>query len=495
MKNSKSRFRFLSRRSWIGVLALCAGAIFIFPHLQAQAAYFIPKLASLPSLDLSKYPIVQQGKTLSIPFLAIFISEIYRLALGVGIIAAAVMLVWGGFRYIVGSTLSDVTRAKQIITDAIVGLVLLFCGYALLQILNPQLTNLKPLQIEQISPHVLAIMAAGDTTPADVDTKNIPKANKVLGPSALQKIVPEVNKGGTAAAAPVPEGPTSQAGGAPAPEGGAIQGGDIPKGSTAGEGKTPIPWGVTDKYGNEGCASSPYTYTTTRAKCGSKEDCANKYCTQDSNELPDNFPDVTKLANFAEFPGAKRAVGAVKTDEARAQIEQFGIFLSGRPCFPKCKLSGQGAYAPEGIFLRPEVKAALLKAGQIAKSKGYYLRIVDAGRTFALHKMAFCQRVKSGSLGGLTPPGGSPHNSGVAVDVMLSKLDGDYEMPLTPVGLNQQVEVAKSLGVNNVFILQDIMAQAGFRRMCQELWHFDYGGVYGLDCFRCVFPPTPERKK
>ncbi len=124
---------------------------FLLPH-QLLAADQAPPLTKpvlgvdIPGLDFGKnFADVAQkvdGGVL-IPFLAQYISAAYRYLIGVSVIAAIIMVMYGGFRYMVGSAMGDVKRGKKIILDAILGLVLVLSAYLILQTVNPRLTELK----------------------------------------------------------------------------------------------------------------------------------------------------------------------------------------------------------------------------------------------------------------------------------------------------------------------------------------------------------------
>lgn len=92
----------------------------------------------------------ESGGQLEIPFLAQYITAIYNYMIGVAILAAAVMIVYGGFRYIVGASLSDVTRGKQIITDALIGLLLLLGAFTILNTINPATTTMTALTVKPV---------------------------------------------------------------------------------------------------------------------------------------------------------------------------------------------------------------------------------------------------------------------------------------------------------------------------------------------------------
>lgn len=93
---------------------------------------------------------VPLGNVTEVSGLAEYINEGYRFGVGVVLIVAIVMVVWGGFRYLVGSGVGDVERGKEIIRDAIVGMLIVLAAYAILQTINPATTNLSPPAISNV---------------------------------------------------------------------------------------------------------------------------------------------------------------------------------------------------------------------------------------------------------------------------------------------------------------------------------------------------------
>lgn len=96
----------------------------------------------------------QEGfiQKVQLPFLGQFISALYKYMMGATMVAAAVMIIYGGFLYILGQSMASVSRGKSVIFDAIIGLVLMLSAYMLLNIVNPQTTALKPLGLERVKP-------------------------------------------------------------------------------------------------------------------------------------------------------------------------------------------------------------------------------------------------------------------------------------------------------------------------------------------------------
>lgn len=87
-----------------------------------------------------------------------YISLVYNFAISIVGLVAAVMMIIGGFQYLTSAgDASKIGAAKKRVTDAIIGLVLALGSFALLNSLNPQLVNLKPLMTGEVKTelHVL----------------------------------------------------------------------------------------------------------------------------------------------------------------------------------------------------------------------------------------------------------------------------------------------------------------------------------------------------
>ncbi len=73
---------------------------------------------------------------------------IFNFTIMIAGLAAFFMLVFGGFRYLTSAGNPAAQKdAKDIITSAIVGLLLLLTSYLLLQVINPDILTLKPLTL------------------------------------------------------------------------------------------------------------------------------------------------------------------------------------------------------------------------------------------------------------------------------------------------------------------------------------------------------------
>lgn len=66
-----------------------------------------------------------------------YIAAGYGYALQIVLVAAIIMVIYGGFRYVVGSALEDVSRGKEIVKDAVIGTMILLGAYLILYTVNP----------------------------------------------------------------------------------------------------------------------------------------------------------------------------------------------------------------------------------------------------------------------------------------------------------------------------------------------------------------------
>lgn len=91
----------------------------------------------------------QQGG--SSPLLAQYIGAAYNYLIAVSVTAATVMFTWGAFRYLLGSTPAfDAKRGKEIMTEAVIGLILVFGANMILRTVNPATVQLRSLAVDSI---------------------------------------------------------------------------------------------------------------------------------------------------------------------------------------------------------------------------------------------------------------------------------------------------------------------------------------------------------
>jgi lysophospholipase L1-like esterase len=80
-----------------------------------------------------------------------YINTVYRYLVSIILVVAIVMVVYGGFLYLTGAAgIGSIQRGKQIIRDALIGMVVVLAAYSILQTINPSTTQfrLNPESIE-----------------------------------------------------------------------------------------------------------------------------------------------------------------------------------------------------------------------------------------------------------------------------------------------------------------------------------------------------------
>ncbi len=109
-----------------------------------------PSLGSpIPGVDLTPAQLV--GDDVDVPFLAQYINGAYRYMVTIVLIVSIVMVVYGGFRYLVGASIGDIQAGKKIIQDALIGMLLVLGAYMLLNTINPATLNFTALRLVFVS--------------------------------------------------------------------------------------------------------------------------------------------------------------------------------------------------------------------------------------------------------------------------------------------------------------------------------------------------------
>ncbi len=111
----------------------------------------IPNLnISIPGLSFT--PAYISNNKVVVPYLAQYIIAFQKLLMGLGLVAAALMIVYGGFLYIVSATGAKVTAGKKYIIDALVGVAIIAGSYVILINLNPSTVRMDALQLNYVEP-------------------------------------------------------------------------------------------------------------------------------------------------------------------------------------------------------------------------------------------------------------------------------------------------------------------------------------------------------
>ncbi len=147
----------------------------------------------IPTVRFSGIEVKTEGKTtaggkqenvqiLDVPWLANYIGGVYEYAISIAVVVAAVMAIIGGFQYVTaGGDSARVSAGKERITNALIGIVLVFSAYLILNTINTQLTELKSIQVQYVEGQQYEPLAM---TPPGVEERGGPASDLTpsLGP-------------------------------------------------------------------------------------------------------------------------------------------------------------------------------------------------------------------------------------------------------------------------------------------------------------------------
>lgn len=145
----------------------------------------------IPGLTFSEA--ITTSTSVKSSFLADYLSAVYKFLIFASITIAIVMVMVGGLQYTMAASGGDVSKGKTRIINALSGLVLLLGVYLILYTTNPQLTLMKPIELQSIS-KVEMTEFSGDSEDDGSDTTNLPPAGEIYcphsgGSSSVQQIV------------------------------------------------------------------------------------------------------------------------------------------------------------------------------------------------------------------------------------------------------------------------------------------------------------------
>lgn len=147
------------------------------------------------------------GQKAQMPFLGQYIGGVYNYLIGIGVITASVMLIYGGFLYIIGATFTQISKGKSVIQDALIGLVLLFASWTILHTLNPNTLKFASISIDVIDEDPFSLGQYSFSPPvgaAPIPAMTTPSAPAPSG-TETTPVKPPAGTGGT----PAPVGPES----------------------------------------------------------------------------------------------------------------------------------------------------------------------------------------------------------------------------------------------------------------------------------------------
>lgn len=110
-------------------------------------------------------PVTETNGLIQVNFLAQYIGAVFNYLVAISVIAASIMIVYGGFLTILGANGMKVTEGKNKIKDALIGLFLILGAYTIISALNKSLVTLKVLEIPAVKTEVTYLSKNGTTGP------------------------------------------------------------------------------------------------------------------------------------------------------------------------------------------------------------------------------------------------------------------------------------------------------------------------------------------
>ncbi len=136
------------------------------PPQQNQEQQTAPSVPITPRLQINIPGVsfsqpAQEGGFLNLPFLAEYISGLYKYLLAIVGVLAGIMLTIGGVQYLIAAgNKSAIDAALKRIKGALIGLVIALGSYVILFTINPELVRFKALRIETIRGFPLTFASA-----------------------------------------------------------------------------------------------------------------------------------------------------------------------------------------------------------------------------------------------------------------------------------------------------------------------------------------------
>jgi hypothetical protein len=132
--------------------------------IAAASPTLLPRFSiNIPTINLSNVRVSEVSydagtgaaprimRVIDIPWIADYISGVYRYAVFIASVFAAIMLMLGGVQWLTaGGSPARIGAAKKRIKNAVIGLVLVLTSFMLLNGINPDLVMVRPLRVKQI---------------------------------------------------------------------------------------------------------------------------------------------------------------------------------------------------------------------------------------------------------------------------------------------------------------------------------------------------------
>lgn len=147
----------------------------------------IPTLTPLSNIE------VVPGETASIPWIAQYIVAIYRYGLIIASMFTVIAFMISGIMYLTAGGLpQNIQKAKSISFGALTGVVLLVSSYLILNMINPNLTELKSLTIETFKTEKLPPYEDAGDTEDQIDSAAYSKPDIYCPQAGGKEAVPKI---------------------------------------------------------------------------------------------------------------------------------------------------------------------------------------------------------------------------------------------------------------------------------------------------------------
>ncbi len=114
-----------------------------------------PLMINIPLLEFTNATSKEIGGTvtsITVPWIAQYVAGVYRYAVAVAGVLAAAMMMIGGIKYLTaGGDAGRISAAKGNISNALLGLSLVFVSYLLTLAINPDMTTYQGLQVDVVA--------------------------------------------------------------------------------------------------------------------------------------------------------------------------------------------------------------------------------------------------------------------------------------------------------------------------------------------------------
>jgi|GEM_PF-4590935 hypothetical protein len=129
-----------------------SGGTAVGGFVSQEPAPFVPVVPKLgvPIPGFSFTSATEENGLVAVPYLSQYINAIYRYMTAIVLTVAIVMVMIGGFKYLLAASPLAVKDGKKTIIDAMIGMVLVLGAYVILNTVNPALIRLNTLQFSRV---------------------------------------------------------------------------------------------------------------------------------------------------------------------------------------------------------------------------------------------------------------------------------------------------------------------------------------------------------